>query len=253
VGSTRRAPRPGSAATRRRVGGPAEVGEVVTAINAANAAGGSYQGIFDGLEAQSRMLRESGARAESAGHRVTAHDQYLRAAEYLAEPLFFVLGTSTPAREPEVFSTLREYWEEAGARFDPKIEQVAIPYEGSHMPGYLVKAPGSGRRPTVIVNNGSAGQSVETYSWGGRAAAERGWNALLLEGPGQGAMLFERKIRSGPTGRRSLPRRSTTGSPAMTSTPTGSRSPAGAWAGSSPHARPRSNPDCARSSPIPAA
>jgi acetyl esterase/lipase len=63
------------------------------------------------------------------------------------------------------------------------------------MPGYLLRPDDSGRaRPTVIVNNGSDAQSVEVFSYGGAAAVERGYNALIFEGPGQGAMLFERKI-----------------------------------------------------------
>jgi hypothetical protein len=50
------------------------------------------------------------------------------------------------------------------------------------------------RRPTVILNNGQDSQSVALYAYGGAAALERGYNALIFEGPGQGSMLFERQI-----------------------------------------------------------
>lgn len=72
---------------------------------------------------------------------------------------------------------------------------VSIPYENTTMPGYFLAAKrGTGRRPTVIVMNGSDAQNIDTYAYGGAAAIERGWNALLFEGPGQGSMLFERRI-----------------------------------------------------------
>src|SRR6202012_168835 len=48
--------------------------------------------------------------------------------------------------------------------------------------------------PTVILNNGLDSQSVALYAYGGAAALERGYNALIFEGPGQGAMLFERQV-----------------------------------------------------------
>jgi pimeloyl-ACP methyl ester carboxylesterase len=68
---------------------------------------------------------------------------------------------------------------------------VSIPYEGGTLPAWFLRAPGaSGRRPTLIVNNGSDAQNVDTYVYGGAAALERGWNALLFEGPGQGSQLF---------------------------------------------------------------
>jgi hypothetical protein len=175
--------------------GASEVGEVITATaNAGFDAG--LQEAFDSFSDMSDLLDAEGSSAEEADHRVTARDRYLRSAEYLAGPLFFVLGTDAPDREPAVFTTLKDRWIKAGGLFDPVIEKVAIPYEGGTMPGYFLPALGGGpeRRPTVIVNNGSDGQSVETYSWGGRAAQERGWNALLLEGPGQGEMLFEREV-----------------------------------------------------------
>jgi hypothetical protein len=42
----------------------------------------------------------------------------------------------------------------------------------------------------VIINNGSDAQNVDVYVYGGAAAVERGWNALIFEGPGQGSNLF---------------------------------------------------------------
>ena len=46
----------------------------------------------------------------------------------------------------------------------------------------------------MILNNGNDAQNVDRYAWGGAAAIERGWNALIFEGPGQGSVWFERGI-----------------------------------------------------------
>jgi hypothetical protein len=62
------------------------------------------------------------------------------------------------------------------------------------MPAYLAIAPGGGRKPTVIINNGSDAQLIDVYAYGAAAAIERGYNALIFEGPGQGSLLFEQNI-----------------------------------------------------------
>ena len=50
------------------------------------------------------------------------------------------------------------------------------------------------RRPTVILNNGEDAQNIRMHAFGGAAAIERGYNALIFEGPGQGSMLFQRQV-----------------------------------------------------------
>jgi pimeloyl-ACP methyl ester carboxylesterase len=175
--------------------GAAEFGEVVTFVNQANEAGGDYQAFVDACSAMATQVASNARRAERERHRVTAAACYLRAAEYLAQSLYFVLGTSTPAAEPEVYATMRSAWDSFCELSVPSIKQVRIPYGGSSIPGYLLTpGPTSTPRPTVILNNGSDAQSVELWGYGGAAAIERGYNALIFEGPGQGATLFEREI-----------------------------------------------------------
>ncbi|WP_244257944.1 alpha/beta fold hydrolase [Streptomyces sp. Tu 2975] len=50
------------------------------------------------------------------------------------------------------------------------------------------------RRPTVILTNGSDGQNVDMWTYGVSAAVERGWNALVYDGPGQGQLLFVDRV-----------------------------------------------------------
>ena len=176
----------------------AMAGEVFSAADAANAAGGgtaTYQTFYDAFVTMGDTLRADADAALAAGHRVTARNRYLRSANYYNQALFFVLGTSTPAAEPDVYVAMNDAWAQAAALFEPVWEYVEIPYEDSSLPGWLIRPLGAaGARPTVILNNGSDGQNVDLWAFGAQAAIERGWNALIFEGPGQGQMLFLREI-----------------------------------------------------------
>ena len=175
--------------------GTSEVGEIVTAVNAVNAAGPGYQTYYDVFSATARRLGTLADRELAAGHKVSARSAYLRAATYWDVSLFFVLGTRFHAREASVFAAMQRNWAAACALFDPPWEFVRIPYGKTWLPGYFLRPDTSSvRRPTVILNNGSDGQNVDLVAFGGAAALERGYNALILEGPGQGSVLFEREI-----------------------------------------------------------
>jgi dienelactone hydrolase len=175
--------------------GTSEVGEIVTAVNAINAAGPGYQAYYDVFSAAARRLGSRADRELAAGHKASARSAYLRAATYWDVSLFFVLGTRFHAREASVFAAMQRNWAAACALSDPPWEFVRIPYGKTWLPGYFLRPDTSNvRRPTVILNNGSDGQNVELVAFGGAAALERGYNALILEGPGQGSVLFEREI-----------------------------------------------------------
>ena len=174
--------------------GAGEAGEILATVNAINAAGASYQTFYDGFMNTARSVGKIAADALAAGYPASARSAYLRSAQYYDQALFFVLGTSTPQMEENVYRLMQRQWNAATQLFDPPFQPVRVPYENTAMPGYFLAARQGGRRPTVIVMNGSDAQNVDVYAFGGAAAIERGWNALIFEGPGQGSMLFERKI-----------------------------------------------------------
>jgi dienelactone hydrolase len=175
--------------------GTSEVGEIVTAVNDINAAGATYQAYFDTFSATARRLAGLADSELAAGHTISARSAYLRAATYYDLSLFFVLGTSARAREASVYAAMQHNWNCATQLFDPPFQYVQIPYGDTYIPGYFLQPGGSSvARPTVILNNGSDGQNVDLFAFGGAAALERGYNALIFEGPGQGSMLFEREI-----------------------------------------------------------
>ncbi|GHG62692.1 hypothetical protein GCM10018779_31610 [Streptomyces griseocarneus] len=77
------------------------------------------------------------------------------------------------------------------------------------LPVWFFRPDGSGKpRPTVILTNGSDGQNVDMWTYGVSTALDRGWNALVYDGPGQGQLLSTRGSRPSST-RSCAARRST--------------------------------------------
>jgi hypothetical protein len=174
-----------------------QVGEVITAVMQANAApgGASYQSVYDAMIATGNRLLEAADDAAKRKRAVTARDRYLRAAQYYNQALFWVLGTSTPDAEESVYLAMDDAFAKSANRQQPAWERVEIPWRRTKLPGWFLRAPGAGgRRPTLIMNNGSDGQNVDMLPQGASAALARGWHVLLFEGPGQGHMLFVEQV-----------------------------------------------------------
>ncbi len=175
--------------------GSAEFGELVRAVDQINAEGASYQTYYDTFLALAQRTAAQGNQELAAGHRASARSAYLRAASYYDLVLYFILATTARAQEAGAYAAMQRCWQQASQLFDPPFEPVKIPYGGSWMPGYLLRPDNRPlRRPTVILNNGEDAQNIRMWAFGGAAALERGYNALIFEGPGQGSMLFERQI-----------------------------------------------------------
>ncbi len=75
-------------------------------------------------------------------------------------------------------------------------EVLAIPYEGTTLPGYFFRAAADDatRRPTVILTDGYDGTVEELYFAYGAAALERGYNVLAFDGPGQGSVILDQGL-----------------------------------------------------------
>jgi pimeloyl-ACP methyl ester carboxylesterase len=174
--------------------GASETGEVLATFDRIHGRGDTYRATFEEFQRLGRQVRKRGDRDRDAGRTVSARSNYLRAAMYLDQALFFVLASGNPTRKHEgaLYRAMESAWASAAALFNPRFEPVQIPYGSGHLPGWLLTPGGDVRRPTVILNNGSDAQNIDMYVYGGSAALERGWNALIFEGPGQGSNLFLR-------------------------------------------------------------
>lgn len=169
--------------------GSAEVGEVLTAVNTINKAGLSAQSYTETFKTLGDQLRKppSSGKPDTQTTRFRA----LRAAQYYAQGLFFVLGSDTPSSEEALYKAGRGAWDAFCERCDPVPVTARIPYGKTPLPVWFFRPDGSGeRRPTVILTNGSDGQNVDMWTYGVAAALQRGWNALVYDGPGQGQLLF---------------------------------------------------------------
>ncbi|HEX4787479.1 MAG TPA: acetylxylan esterase, partial [Actinospica sp.] len=175
--------------------GAAEFGELVTAVNAVNAAGAGYQSYYDVFLALAQRIDAQAGAESAAGHTASARSAYLRAASYYDLCLFFILGTDARAAEAAAYARTQRCWALFCRLSDTPFEPVRIPYGTGYLPGYLLRPDHRTLpRPTVILNNGEDAQNVRMWAFGAAAALERGYNALIFEGPGQGSLLFERQI-----------------------------------------------------------
>lgn len=131
----------------------------------------------------------------AGGHRVSGRSRLLRASTYFDHASAQAAGTKDPSRFTSLWERHRTCWDRAVGLFDTPVEHVQIPYEGTTLEGYFFSpADGPAPRPTVILNNGSDGPVISQWSQGGRGATTRGFNALMFDGPGQGAALHRQHL-----------------------------------------------------------
>ncbi|AVH55857.1 MULTISPECIES: alpha/beta hydrolase family protein [Streptomyces] len=173
--------------------GAAEVGEVLTAVNTINEAGLSAQTYVETF----RKLGDRLMKAPEGGRPGTGTTRFraLRAAQYYGQALFFVLGSDNPGNEEELYKAGRGAWDTFCKLSDPAPVTANVPYQKTPLPVWFFRPDDSNtRRPTVILTNGSDGQNVDMWTYGVAAALERGWNALVYDGPGQGQLLFVDRV-----------------------------------------------------------
>ncbi|HEY7815836.1 MAG TPA: dipeptidyl aminopeptidase [Nakamurella sp.] len=154
------------------------------------------QAWFDQWSATARGLADRADTAAAAGRVRTASWAYLAASQYFATALGALDGLADQSVLTPTFAAQLRCWQgyidsSAGA-----FVRVDVPYEGSTLPGYLLRPDASGtRRPTLVVTNGSDGSLAGLVADGGVAdALARGWNAFVYDGPGQQSMLFQQGV-----------------------------------------------------------
>jgi dipeptidyl aminopeptidase/acylaminoacyl peptidase len=134
-------------------------------------------------------LESEAAAALERDHIVSSRESYLRAFTYHRTATLGLRATDPRFRAG--WEMMRSCFRRAAELFEPPIEPVEIPYGDKTLPAYFVRGGEvDGRRPTAIVIGGGEQFSEELYFWGGAAAAERGYNALLVDMPGQGGTPF---------------------------------------------------------------
>jgi dienelactone hydrolase len=139
-----------------------------------------------------RLEAEADA-AVREGRSHTAGNCYLRAGNYYYTGERFI----PPGDEKRVsyLKALRCY-REGLRRRHPDIEFVEVPYERTTLPAYFVKAKARDRAPTVVLFDGMDNCKEMSVLFAGLEFAQRGYNTLAIDGPGQGEALRARDIHA---------------------------------------------------------
>jgi pimeloyl-ACP methyl ester carboxylesterase len=83
----------------------------------------------------------------------------------------------------------------AGKLFDPQLEYIEIPLEGTVLPGYFRKAaPGKTPVTTLIMIGGAETFAEDLFFYIAPQAFDRGYNFLTVDLPGQGLLPLEGKF-----------------------------------------------------------
>lgn len=183
--------------------GGADFGEVHTTTDrvAAAVADGDDQLVAWHREWTATADRVEGIGDESAvaGHRVSAREAHLRAASYHRTAWAPFFG---PTVNPQLASSSAREWaalQKAAERWDPGVELLTIPYEGTTLTGLLVRAGDDDTpRPTLVCTNGYDSTVGEMFVAHAVAATRRGYHCLLFDGPGQGRPLVDQGLRLRP-------------------------------------------------------
>jgi alpha-beta hydrolase superfamily lysophospholipase len=125
--------------------------------------------------------------AEAAGHRLSAGELSLRAASYYRAALHRHMDPASP-EVPELARREVAAFTRAMKLLGLRVERVAIPYEGTTIAAYWCRAAGEGRKPVIIAHQGRDAWAEDDL-FIGREAARRGYDCLLVDGPGQGSTL----------------------------------------------------------------
>jgi pimeloyl-ACP methyl ester carboxylesterase len=160
--------------------GLAEVGEVLATVH--QITDGDPDSWFDTWIGLGRRLRAVGDAAAAAGHRVSAHGAYLRAANYLFAGNYWAPQTRDPSRAAGVWEEHRRAWEATVDHWPSPVTRIELPWG----PGYRFAPRAGPVRATVVIVNGIDTPMSDTTMTGLCAGLERGYEVVCFDGPGQG-------------------------------------------------------------------
>lgn len=170
--------------------GGSEVGESFFA--ASQIEEGDVEGWIRSWTELAERVAARGETSRQGGHSVSARESFLRAYTYHRAPLVFISPLDESERYRRRYEQARTYFRQAAALFDPPIEQIEIPFEGTQLPGYFARVDDSGTaRKTLIMIGGGDTFVEDLYGYIVPAATKRGYNVLMVDLPGQGVLPFD--------------------------------------------------------------
>ncbi len=168
------------------------LGEIDVICERLRAREGEPQAWWEEWERMAKAIEARADAAQAAGHAMTAGTLYLRAGMYYFTAERFV---EPGAQKRELGRKSLDCQGKGLLRRYPTIERVEVPYEGSTLPAWFLKAPGvTGPAPTVVVFDGMDNCKEMSVLFNGLEFAARGWHTLAIDGPGQGESLRLRDL-----------------------------------------------------------
>lgn len=174
--------------------GGADFGEVAAV---AQAVGDGDDGAFyDAWCASADRMVEEAEITLSKGHRASARDLFLRASSFYAASYHPIYGKPVDPRLLAAFRKQVAVFDKGLSLSEHPIEPLNIPFENGSLPAYLIPATGREKetRPLLILTNGYDATITDLYFASAVAASRRGYHCLIFDGPGQGAMLYEKDV-----------------------------------------------------------
>jgi dienelactone hydrolase len=126
---------------------------------------------------------------------VSARRAYLRASEYYRQSFFFARTDLDDAFLHTAYAAHVNAFRSARPLLTHPSTPMEIITGGVVAQGYLFMPDDSGQpRPTVIAPAGYDSTAEAGYGFTAMSALEHGMNCLVFEGPGQGGVLYERRL-----------------------------------------------------------
>ncbi|MBV9035814.1 MAG: alpha/beta fold hydrolase [Acidobacteriaceae bacterium] len=177
--------------------GAADIGECVSTVG--RVTGDSPEDWYREWNRTAERLFAAARMSEDAGHLVSAREAYFRAATYYRVSYLPLFGDPVDPWLSGAFACESDAFHRAARLNNFPIEPVEVPFENQSLPAYFVTPAWDGvKRPTILHIDGYDGNIHEMYFAHGPAAARRGYNCLLLDGPGQGRNLIRDRMPMRP-------------------------------------------------------
>lgn len=131
---------------------------------------------------------------EKKGHIISARSAYFRASNYYRTAGFYLHDEKERPKSLKTWKRSKECFLK-GVKSMPNVEVIKIPYENTYLPGYFVKSNSKDKKaPTLIIHTGFDGTGEELFLMYADDLVKRGYNVLIFEGPGQGAVIREQNL-----------------------------------------------------------
>ena len=145
---------------------------------------------------------ELAAGFEEENRKATAHEFYLRAADFYRRAVVYM--PDTDPRMLPTFKKLEENFAKAWSMTPAPFERIEIPYEGHMLPAHFWPGRGKpGARLPVVYNYGGAdGILLRGEDGGAGQYVRRGMSFIDVDGPGHGGTLRYKKLYAPPDSER---------------------------------------------------